>query len=74
MYGLNRIKIMSDFLSSLKREAKELKEKTDKLSDFLTSEQIFKLSNANNLLLNEQYRLMTRYYDVLQIRVELLEK
>lgn len=73
MYRL-RIKIMSDFLERLKDEKIQLEEKTLALGKFLSSEKTIALSEANTLLLVEQHDLMTRYLNVLIIRIELIEK
>lgn len=62
------------FLERLIIEKDELFDKATKLEVFLNSEKINNLSDANQLLLKEQFEVMSRYLAILIIRIELLEK
>lgn len=61
------------FLDRLKTEKNELLDKTTKLGMFLTSEKVKELSDANTLLLKQQFEIMNAYLNILIIRIELLE-
>jgi hypothetical protein len=61
------------FLDRLKTEKNELLDKVNKLGMFLTSDKIKELSDANILLLKQQFEIMNAYLNILIIRVELLE-
>lgn len=65
---------MSNFLERLQIEKAELADKVNKLGNFLSNEKSTTLSEANILLLQEQYNIMVRYLNVLIIRIELLNK
>jgi hypothetical protein len=62
------------FLDRLKVEKNELLEKVTKLAMFLNSDKVDSLSDANELLLKQQFEAMNTYLNILIIRVELLEK
>lgn len=61
------------FLDRLKTEKNELLDKTTKLGMFLTSDKSKELSDANTLLLKQQFEIMNAYLNILIIRIELLE-
>jgi hypothetical protein len=61
------------FLDRLKAEKNELLDKTTKLGMFLTSDKSKELSDANILLLKQQFEIMNAYLNILIIRTELLE-
>ena len=61
------------FLDRLKTEKNELLDKTTKLGMFLTSEKVKELSDANTLLLKQQFEIMNAYLNILIIRIELNE-
>jgi hypothetical protein len=61
------------FLDRLKTEKNELLDKVTKLGMFLISDKIKELSDANILLLKQQFEIMNAYLNILIIRVELLE-
>ena len=58
-----------DYRARLITEASELLEKKIKLGSFLKSAAVYDLSDINQTLLNEQYEVMRRYYDILQARL-----
>jgi hypothetical protein len=62
---------MSDFLERMHEELKQLKEKKDKLSDFIDNNSKFKeLSNIQRILLINQFNAMDLYYFALESRIE----
>lgn len=61
------------FLDRLKQEHKELDDKVCKLLAFTQTEGFFDIGGANKLLLKEQLSVMTRYLDILSIRLALLK-
>lgn len=63
---------MSDFKNRLEVEKNELQAKLRKLHDFLNSENFYKLSEANQLLLKKQCFIMNDYFEILIVRLELL--
>lgn len=65
---------MESFLDRLKQEKQELHEKVVKLSDFLNSENVKVLSEANQILLKQQLVCMNDYLNILIVRIELIEK
>jgi hypothetical protein len=62
------------FLDRLKTEKNELLDKTTKLGMFLTSDKSKELSDANILLLKQQFEVMNAYLNILIIRTELNEQ
>jgi hypothetical protein len=62
------------FLDRLKAEKEELLDKVTKLAMFLNSDKTDSLSDANVLLLKQQYEAMNTYLNILIIRIELIEK
>jgi len=62
------------FLDRLKTEKKELLDKVTKLGMFLTSDKLKELSDANILLLKQQFEIMNAYLNILIIRTELNEQ
>jgi hypothetical protein len=70
-----QIEIMGEtFLTRLENEKKELLTKTTDLLVFIESEKFDDLSDANQLLLNQQIIHMNEYLNILIIRIELLKK
>lgn len=62
---------MSDFLERMQEELKQLKEKKDKLNDFIDNNSKFKeLSNIQRILLINQFNAMDLYYFALESRIE----
>ena len=62
---------MSDFLERMQEELKQLKEKKDKLNDFIDNNSKFKeLSNIQRILLINQFNAMYLYYFALESRIE----
>jgi hypothetical protein len=61
------------FLDRLKTEKNELLDKVTKLGTFIVSDKVKELSDANTLLLKQQFEIMNAYLNILIIRVELLE-
>ena len=61
------------FLDRLKTEKNELLDKVTKLGMFLTSDKSKELSDANTLLLKQQFEIMNAYLNILIIRIELNE-
>lgn len=62
---------MSDFLERMQEELKQLKEKKDKLNDFIDNNSKFKeLSNIKRILLINQFNAMDLYYFALESRIE----
>lgn len=61
------------FLDRLKTEKNELLDKVTKLGMFIVSDKVKELSDANTLLLKQQFEIMNAYLNILIIRVELLE-
>lgn len=62
----------TDLIQRLKEEAKELAVKTNKLNDFMRTQQFVDLDRENKDLLYSQSRLMNEYLQVLGKRIELL--
>jgi hypothetical protein len=63
------------FLDRLKVEKDELRDKVSKLSIFLAKEGYNQtISEANYHLLGKQLEAMNTYFNILIIRIELLEK
>ena len=61
---------MSDYLSRIKKEKKELVDKLQKLEDFVYSDDFAKLPDESKELLFRQRTAMTDYRDVLAERIE----
>jgi len=61
------------FLDRLKTEKNELLYKVTKLGTFIVSDEIKELSDANILLLKQQFEIMNAYLNILIIRTELNE-
>lgn len=61
------------FLDRLKTEKNELLDKVTKLGMFIVSDKVKELSDANILLLKQQFEIMNAYLNILIIRIELLE-
>lgn len=62
---------MEGFKQRLVKEQEELKEKTDKLHDFLFSQAFMNLDVQQKTLLRDQYRIMTQYLNVLKLRIDI---
>ena len=60
---------MEDYKERLIDEQKELKEKVSKLTEFMNSEEYYKLSPNNRLILKNQKIAMDLYLQVLNTRV-----
>ena len=60
---------MEDYKERLIEEQKELKEKVSKLTEFMNSEEYYKLSPNNRLILKNQKIAMDLYLQVLNTRV-----
>ena len=62
---------MNDLLERMQEELKQLKEKKDKLNDFIDNNSKFKeLSNIQRILLINQFNAMDLYYFALESRIE----
>lgn len=72
---IKQIKIMGEtFLQRLENEKNELLDKVTKLGMFIINDKFKELSDANQLLLNQQLVVMNDYLNILIIRTELLTK
>lgn len=60
---------MEAFKLRLLEEAKELKNKINKLHDFLYSQDFMNISQKQKNLLREQYKIMNLYYNILDLRI-----
>ena len=60
---------MKNYKENLIEEQKELKEKVSKLTEFMNSEEYYKLSSNNRLVLKNQKIAMDLYLQVLNTRV-----
>lgn len=60
---------MKDYKERLIIEQQELKEKLSKLTEFINSEEYYKLSHNNRLVLKNQKIAMELYLQVLNMRV-----
>lgn len=65
---------MDTALDRVKREGSELQERISKLCSFMETENYLGLSPANRILLEMQLKSMKEYRDILDVRVELMEK
>lgn len=63
---------MGDFKERLYLEIEELDKKIDGLSKFTATADFMNLSQANQSLLQMQSAAMFEYFNILQIRIELL--
>ena len=62
---------MNYLLERMQEELKQLKEKKDKLNDFIDNNSKFKeLSNIQRILLINQFNAMDLYYFALESRIE----
>lgn len=68
-YKLEIINDMEDNKEKLIVEQQELKEKLSKLTEFMNSEEYYKLSSNNRLVLKNQKIAMELYLQVLNMRV-----
>ena len=62
---------MEGFKQRLVKEQEELKEKTDKLHDFLFSQAFMNLDVKQKDLLRDQYTIMTQLLNVLNLRIDI---
>jgi len=64
---------MEDFVKRMHEELEQLKEKKDKLNDFITNNPKFsELTNINRILLINQFNAMELYYYALESRIEFI--
>lgn len=64
---------MEDFLKRMHKELEQLKEKKDKLNDFIEKNPKFdELSNIQRILLINQFNAMDLYYFALESRIEFI--
>lgn len=63
---------MSDFKTRLNEEIEQLKDKTEKLSAFLSSENSNKIDATQHILLKVQLDSMRTYLNVIEARYSLL--
>lgn len=64
---------MEDFIKRMHEELEQLKEKKDKLNDFINSNPKFnELTNINRILLINQFNAMELYYYALESRIEFI--
>lgn len=64
---------MEDFLKRMHEELEQLKEKKDKLNDFIENNPKFdELSNIQRILLINQFNGMDLYYYALESRIEFI--
>lgn len=64
---------MEDFLKRMHEELEQLKEKKDKLNDFIEKNPKFdELSNIQRILLINQFNAMDLYYFALESRIEFI--
>lgn len=62
---------MQDFVERMIEEKENLLEKIDKLFIFLGSKKFEELSEQNKVLLTQQYFAMSKYYNILSIRIKI---
>lgn len=67
-------KYEDSFIQRIKDEKELLDEKIDKLSKFIISEKFDSLDDEMRSLLSKQFETMKKYSEILQKRLELLEK
>lgn len=67
-------KYEDSFIQRIKDEKELLDEKVDKLSKFIISEKFDSLDDEMKSLLSKQFETMKKYSEILQKRLELLEK
>lgn len=70
----NYPKIEDSFIQRIKDEKELLDEKVDKLSKFIISEKFDSLDDNMKSLMSKQFETMKKYSEILQKRLELLEK
>lgn len=64
---------MEDFLKRMHEELEQLKEKKEKLNDFINNNPKFgELTNINRILLINQFNAMELYYYALESRIEFI--
>ena len=64
---------MEDFIKRMHEELEQLKEKKDKLNDFINNNPKFnELTNINRILLINQFNAMELYYYALESRREFI--
>ena len=64
---------MEDFLKRMHEELEQLKEKNEKLDNFITNNPKFgELTNINRVLLINQFNAMELYYYALESRIEFI--
>lgn len=64
---------MEDFIKRMHEELEQLKEKKDKLNDFINNNPKFnELTNINRILLINQFNAMELYYYALESRIEFI--
>lgn len=64
---------MGDFIKRMHEELEQLKEKKDKLNDFINNNPKFnELTNINRILLINQFNAMELYYYALESRIEFI--
>lgn len=64
----------TSFIQRIKDEKELLDEKVDKLSKFIISEKFDSLDDDMKSLMSKQFETMKKYSEILQKRLELLEK
>ena len=62
---------MEGFKQRLVKEQEELKERTDKLHNFLSSQTFMNLDAKQKDLLRDQYTIMTQLLNVLNLRIDI---
>ena len=62
---------MEGFKQRLVKEQEELKERTDKLHNFLSSQTFMNLDVKQKALLRDQYTIMTQLLNVLNLRIDI---
>lgn len=64
---------MEDFIKRMHEELEQLKEKKDKLNDFIENNPKFnELSNIQRILMINQFNAMDLYYYALESRIEFI--
>lgn len=62
-----------DVIDRVKEELNQLEIKSQKLSDFIKSEEFIKLSDKHKLLLFKQLEVQILYIEILKLRLKLIE-
>lgn len=65
----DNIKIKSEFIVRIENEIKELSVKVNKLSEFMVTDKYFNLTEIEQKLLGDQFRVMCEYKIALKIRL-----